>query len=263
MATKKSKKPNKLTKQRREILDLLNQGHMIEIDKSNMPSICGLSIHPHRFFLTENRYVTRKDKNKSVETKGNGFVISEKGKKYIELNPSLEKNSLILRIKENSKQTANYQIDKIKLYVLSVVKHITKRSWESVQNDSWLKNQLDTIVNQLSKDNRIVKSIMNEFSLGLLSDIQNDIEYLKFGEYRDEEGYTCTGASKQSIGFKKTKGLVIAELNIKAEHNNSIKQTVYTGQSESQNKNMKLSLGSPFSLFLIIVTLIFLWVAFF
>lgn len=262
MATKKSKNPKKLTKHQREIFDLLDQGHMIEIDKSNMPSICGLSISPQtRYFLTENRYVTKKDKNKSVETKGNGFVISEKGRKILELNPSPEENSLILRIEENSKQTANYQIDKINLYVLSVVKHITKRSWESVQNDSLLKNQLDTIVNQLSKEDKIVKSIMNEFDL--LSNVQKDIEYLKFGEYEDGEGHTCTGASKQSIGFKKTKGLIISELNIKAEHKNSIKQIVYPGPPESQNKNMKFSSRSLFSLFLIIITLIFLWRAFF
>ena len=34
-------------------------------------------------YLTENRLVTRLDKSKSAEAKGNGFVISEKGKRVV------------------------------------------------------------------------------------------------------------------------------------------------------------------------------------
>ncbi len=33
-----------------------------------------------RYFLTDNRLIMRLDKSKSVETKGNGFIISEKGR---------------------------------------------------------------------------------------------------------------------------------------------------------------------------------------
>jgi len=70
----------KLTKLQREILELLRDGPMITIDRYNMAFLGDRPIQPQtRYFLTDKRLVTRKDKAKNVETKGNGYVISPKG----------------------------------------------------------------------------------------------------------------------------------------------------------------------------------------
>ena len=79
-----TKKPLKLTRLQREILQTLSNGGMITIDAMNLASLSGRPIQPQtRYFLTENRLVTRLDKSKSAEAKGNGFVISEKGKRVV------------------------------------------------------------------------------------------------------------------------------------------------------------------------------------
>lgn len=77
MATKKQLK---LTKVQREILETLVQGAMISIDSMNMATMGERAVAPKtRYFLTDNRLVTRKDKTKAVTTYGNGFVITPKG----------------------------------------------------------------------------------------------------------------------------------------------------------------------------------------
>ena len=78
----------KLTKIQREVLELLNDGAMMVIDVHNMPSIGDRVLSPQtRYSLTEKRLITRMDKSKSVESKGNGFVITEKGRRVLNVNP--------------------------------------------------------------------------------------------------------------------------------------------------------------------------------
>ena len=80
-----TKKQLKLTKIRAEILETLAQGEMILIDSMNMATIGERSITPQtRYFLTNKRLVTRKDKTKAVTTSGNGFVITPKGRKILQ-----------------------------------------------------------------------------------------------------------------------------------------------------------------------------------
>lgn len=70
----------KLTATQREVLEALRDGGMITIDEMNMPWLGDRSLGPGtRYFLTENRLVTRADKARSVESRGNGYVISQKG----------------------------------------------------------------------------------------------------------------------------------------------------------------------------------------
>ncbi len=84
----------KLTKSQREVLQLLNDGHIIIIDRNNMAAVWNRNIVPQtRYFLTKNRYVTRKANSKSVGTKGNGYIITEKGRKVLAINPPPQKQS--------------------------------------------------------------------------------------------------------------------------------------------------------------------------
>jgi len=70
----------KITKLQRDILESLRDGAMITIDRFNMAFLGDRPIQPQtRYFLTDKRLVTRKDKTRTVETKGNGFIISPKG----------------------------------------------------------------------------------------------------------------------------------------------------------------------------------------
>lgn len=72
--------PIKLTKLQREVLEALKSGALITLDEHNMPSLGGRALQPQtRYFFTENRLITRADKTRSVEAKGNGFTISAKG----------------------------------------------------------------------------------------------------------------------------------------------------------------------------------------
>ncbi len=80
-----AKKIIKLTKIQAEILEELDRGEMIVIDSMNMASMGEKSISPQtRYFMTDNRLVTRKDKTKAATTSGNGYVITEKGKKILQ-----------------------------------------------------------------------------------------------------------------------------------------------------------------------------------
>lgn len=78
----------KLTKVQREVLELLESGAVMVIDSYNMPSIKGRNLSPQtRYTLTEKRLVSRKDKSKPVDAKGNGFIITEKGRRVLANNP--------------------------------------------------------------------------------------------------------------------------------------------------------------------------------
>lgn len=70
----------RLTKVQREILEALRDGGTITIDRTNMPWLGDRSLSPQtRYFLTDKRLVERRDRTRSVETHGNGFVLSAKG----------------------------------------------------------------------------------------------------------------------------------------------------------------------------------------
>jgi hypothetical protein len=75
----------KLTDVRREALELLDAGGIMEIDSSNLGSIGDRDVAPvTRDFLTSHRLVTRLDKSKAVTTRGNGFVITDRGREVLE-----------------------------------------------------------------------------------------------------------------------------------------------------------------------------------
>lgn len=265
MTSKKVKDPKKLTKHQREILYLLNQDHMIVIDRSNMPSICGLDISPQtRYFLTDKKYVTRKDKTKSVETKGNGFIITDKGRKALEDNPPPKKrtassdstNTLVARIETNTKIVADNQYKKIKWYVVSTAKHILWRKLDFPQASNLPENKIDYIVNQLSADERVLKSLQNE--LDILLEYQDETNFIRFGEYTDNEGYTCSGASMNTIAFKRTKELLISELqlSIKSDSSKPVKKTYRIEKPDTSllPLNKKLIVA-----FIVIITIILFW----
>jgi len=94
----------KLTKVQREILELLNCGRIMEIDRMNMASIGDYDVTPQtRYILTQFRYITRKDKSKSVETRGNGFVITTKGRKALLNNPPPRRKKTPIVLKKEKK----------------------------------------------------------------------------------------------------------------------------------------------------------------
>jgi len=83
-----NKRLKKLTPSQREILQLLAEGQVMSIDKYNLPSIGLRNITPQtRYFLTNNRFVTRINPKKSVQTKGNGYIITERGRKVLLQSP--------------------------------------------------------------------------------------------------------------------------------------------------------------------------------
>ena len=70
----------KLTKLQIEVLLALREGQLLTIDKLNMPWLGPRALQPQtRYFLTENRLITRRDTARSVDSTGNGFTISKKG----------------------------------------------------------------------------------------------------------------------------------------------------------------------------------------
>lgn len=75
-----SNAPIKLTELQREVLEALKAGALITLDEHNMPWLGERALQSQtRYFLTENRFIMRQDKTRSVESKGNGFTISPKG----------------------------------------------------------------------------------------------------------------------------------------------------------------------------------------
>lgn len=102
----------KLTKVQREVLELLENGALMTIDCYNMPSIGNRNLSPQtRYFLTEKRLVTRKDKTKSVEAKGNGFIITDKGRNVLAENPPPTKRK-VSRILKKEKACPNCKLIK-------------------------------------------------------------------------------------------------------------------------------------------------------
>ncbi|RKY91812.1 MAG: hypothetical protein DRQ01_07105 [Ignavibacteriae bacterium] len=82
----------KLTKVQLEVLKILNVGKIMTFDSMNLAYIGSRNVAPStRYFLTSNKYVTRKDKTKAITTKGNGYIISKTGEKVLLLNQSIKK----------------------------------------------------------------------------------------------------------------------------------------------------------------------------
>ena len=247
MSAKTTKETKKLAKRQREILDLLQQGYMIEIDKYNTPSICGLDISPQsRYFMTENRFVTRKDKTKTIETKGNGFVITEKGMQALEENPLPKRkngapgtNELIFKIENSAKETSSNDFINTKWYVLSVAKHILKEKWASPKYCNLPDSKIDSIIKELVASEKILKSLYRElefqFELGRLS----HSEFIKFGEYTDSDGYTCNGVSKNTIVFKKARELINSEFGYRISKNKKTKKNFGTETSGSNMNHIR------------------------
>jgi hypothetical protein len=78
----------RLTKVQRDILEALRDGGIIRIDRANMPWLGDRSLSPQtRYFLTDRHLVERRDKTKSVESEGNGLVLSAKGLKLLKSLP--------------------------------------------------------------------------------------------------------------------------------------------------------------------------------
>lgn len=91
-----SKESKKLTKVQKEVLESLRDGEVITIDRSNMPWLGDRMLQPAtRYFLTDHGLITRLDKSRPVESKGNGFVISEKGRSILEEQPPQRKTKSI------------------------------------------------------------------------------------------------------------------------------------------------------------------------
>lgn len=70
------------------------------INRHNTPSIEGRELSPQtRYSLTKKQFVTRKNKSKRVDAKGNGFVITEKGRRFLADNPlpTTRKSSIIIK----------------------------------------------------------------------------------------------------------------------------------------------------------------------
>lgn len=84
----KSTESIRLTEVQRDVLEALRDGRIIRIDRSNMPWLGDRCLSPQtRYFLTDNRLVERRDKARSVESEGNGLVLSAKGLAVLESLP--------------------------------------------------------------------------------------------------------------------------------------------------------------------------------
>jgi len=74
-------KPIKLTPVQRQILEALANGGMLTLDKTNSLSVNGKFLQPiTREFFTSNKLVTRLNKASDIKSKGNGYVITDKGR---------------------------------------------------------------------------------------------------------------------------------------------------------------------------------------
>lgn len=86
-----SSTPIRLTKVQRDVLEALRDGGIIRIDRSNMAWLGDRSLSSQtRYFLTDKRLVERRDKGRSVESEGNGFVLSPKGLALLEELPAVK-----------------------------------------------------------------------------------------------------------------------------------------------------------------------------
>jgi hypothetical protein len=77
-------KPVQLTAIQRRTLQALADGLVMTVDRTGMPCMCCESVTPQtRDFLVEHRLIARLDKTKPVETSGNGFTITPKGRRLL------------------------------------------------------------------------------------------------------------------------------------------------------------------------------------
>lgn len=75
------KKPIVLTPVQRQILQALADGGMLVQDKTNALTVGPLSLQPKtRTILMDASFLTRLDKTRDIKTKGNGYVITDKGR---------------------------------------------------------------------------------------------------------------------------------------------------------------------------------------
>jgi len=111
-------KGKKLTIVQREVLELLNDGHIMKIDRMNMPSIGDRDVAPlTQYSLIRRNYITRKDKTRSVESRGNGFIITEKGKNALLNNISRKRRKTPAVLKKEKKCARCEVIKPIKDFV--------------------------------------------------------------------------------------------------------------------------------------------------
>lgn len=79
-------KPIKLTPLQRDWLQALAAGGMLVPDAHNLLWLGDrIMAHMTREFLIKHRLITRFDKTRDIKTKGNGFVISDKGREVLAL----------------------------------------------------------------------------------------------------------------------------------------------------------------------------------
>jgi hypothetical protein len=77
-------KPLQLTATQRRTLKSLAEGLVMTVDRTGAPCMCCEWVAPAtRDFLVEHRLITRVDKTKPVETSGNGFTITPKGRRLL------------------------------------------------------------------------------------------------------------------------------------------------------------------------------------
>lgn len=80
----RTRRIKKLTPAQRKVLQLLAEGQVMSIDRCNLPSVGKRNIAPQtRYFLTKNKLVTRIDKRRSVQTTGNGYILTERGREAL------------------------------------------------------------------------------------------------------------------------------------------------------------------------------------
>lgn len=82
----------KLTDIQKKVLSFLCDGNIMIVDKMNLASIIDQNVASStKYFLTKNKLIEKMDKTKSIYTKGNGYVISDKGKEVFLLNQKTKK----------------------------------------------------------------------------------------------------------------------------------------------------------------------------
>ncbi len=70
----------KLSKSQIELLEAIREGEILRIDNMNMAWLRDRAISSQtRYFFTENKLITRKDKRRAITTKGNGLLFQKKG----------------------------------------------------------------------------------------------------------------------------------------------------------------------------------------
>lgn len=76
-----------MTAVQREVLTALDQGGMLVQDRQNTLHVAGLTLQPRtREILMKNKLIERLDKARGPGVKGNGFVITAKGRALLTSN---------------------------------------------------------------------------------------------------------------------------------------------------------------------------------